>query len=296
MESAKLVHNPTAGEGEHSKKQLISALERAGYSCSYSSTKEDGWEKLKDKNDFIVLAGGDGTVRKLAGKLLDKKILDKKFPIGLLPFGTANNIARTLGLPDDIDQIIEGWKDRNVKHCDVGKIHNLKKAEFFLEGFGFGVFPQLMYTMKSMDRGDQTPEEELKMAQEILYKIVQSYPAQRCSIVLDGEEHTGSFLLCEIMNTRSVGPNLVLAPEADPGDGEFEVVLIAEDQRDVLSEYTRNLLMGNQPDVAFSVTRARHITLRHEGILLHADDELIDVKEHKEIQIELLPGVLDFLV
>jgi len=296
MKSAKVLHNPTAGEGEHTKKKLISMLETAGYTCSYSSTKEEGWQKIKSDTDFIVAAGGDGTIRRLAEELLDKRILDKKYPIGLLPFGTANNIARTLGLPDKVDDILEHWKEENIMHVDVGKIHDLKKTEFFLEGFGFGVFPELMVTMKKRDQEEDTPEKELIKALQVMEEIVWSYPAVSCVITLDGVEHAGSFLLCEIMNTRSVGPNLVLAPEADPSDGEFEVVLVEESQREVLASYIQNKLAGNEPHTSFAITRARKITLQQEGTLFHSDDELIKAEPGRAIGIELLPGVIDFLV
>lgn len=296
MKSAKVLHNPTAGEGEHTKKKLISLLETAGYTCSYSSTKESGWEKIKDDTDFIVAAGGDGTIRRLAEELLDKRILDKKYPIGLLPFGTANNIAKTLGLPDNIDDILALWKEENVMHMDVGKIHDLKKTEFFLEGFGFGVFPELMTAMKKRDHAAETPEAELVEGLRMLHEIVLAYPAVPCKLTLDGVEHTGNFLLCEIMNTRSVGPNLVLAPEADPGDGEFEVVLIEALQRDALAAYIQSKLDGEEPHTSFSITRARKVTVQQAGTLFHSDDELIKTEKEQEIHIELLPGVIDFLV
>src|SRR5688572_2743151 len=113
MKSANLLHNPKAGGGEYSKKRLTALIRAAGFDCSYSSTKKRGWEKIEAADgDFIVLAGGDGTVRKVAGGLLDKNV-----PIGVLPLGTANNIAKTLGLhPDNmsIEDIIEAWSDKQL--------------------------------------------------------------------------------------------------------------------------------------------------------------------------------------
>src|SRR3954464_12371953 len=98
MKSVKLFHNPTAGEGEHSKDTLIRQIEKAGYNCSYSSTKKAGIEETPPEvADILVAVGGDGTVRKLAAHLLERPLRDKPGPIGLLPAGTANNIARTLG-------------------------------------------------------------------------------------------------------------------------------------------------------------------------------------------------------
>src|SRR6478736_2313320 len=157
MKSAQLFHNPTAGEGDHSKKGLTEIIEAAGFNCSYSSTKEDGWEKMKeDKIDFVIVAGGDGTVRKVAEELLAKKVLDKKFPIALIPSGTANNIGHTLQLPKDVDAIVARWQNERLLQFDVGKITNLKGAKFFLEGLGYGVFPELIKAMKKRSKQEET--------------------------------------------------------------------------------------------------------------------------------------------
>src|SRR5262249_39763741 len=103
--SARLFHNPGAGHGEHPKEELISLVEAAGFECEYSSTKTEGWEKIEAlKADLIVLAGGDGTVRKVAPHILGKEI-----PIGLFPLGTANNIAKTLGISGDTETVAATW-------------------------------------------------------------------------------------------------------------------------------------------------------------------------------------------
>ena len=77
MKFAKLIHNPTAGEAEDVTEHLVEAIEDAGYTCSYSSTKEDGWEKIDTKQtDFLVVAGGDGTIRKTVLAFLDKRLFE----------------------------------------------------------------------------------------------------------------------------------------------------------------------------------------------------------------------------
>ena len=110
MKSVKLFHNPTAGEGDHSKETLIKQIERAGYDCSYYSTKKDGIEETTPgEADIVAAVGGDGTVRKLAAYLLERPLRKKSGPIGLLPAGTANNIARTLGIKGSNEEIINHW-------------------------------------------------------------------------------------------------------------------------------------------------------------------------------------------
>src|ERR1700693_2303775 len=108
MKIINLLHNPTAGNEDHSKEELISLLEENGYECRYSSMKKD-WKNLEEKVDFIVAAGGDGTIRKITKELLERKLSEKIWPIALLPLGTANNVAQTLEINGSTEEIIQSW-------------------------------------------------------------------------------------------------------------------------------------------------------------------------------------------
>ena len=297
MKSAQLFHNPAAGEGDHSKKGLLEIIEKAGFNCSYSSTKEDGWEKMKeDKIDFVIVAGGDGTVRKVAEELLAKKVLDKKFPIALIPSGTANNIGHTLQLPKDVDAIVARWQNEKLLQFDVGKITNLKGAKFFLEGLGYGVFPELIKAMKKRSKQEETPELELQKALSLLHDIVLFYKGKAARVVIDDKEYIDHYLLIEVMNIKSVGPNLDLAPGADPGDGELEVILIPESQREKLARYVHCHLMDDEEDISFKSIKGKKISIEWQGHFCHADDQLIEISKEEEISIELLEGALQFMV
>lgn len=292
MKLAKLLHNPSAGDEEHTKKELISLIQSQGFECSYSSTKEKGWNEIDDKTDFIIIAGGDGTVRKVVKKLVNRKLIDKQYPIALLPLGTANNIATTLGYGDKSENIIQSWNNNNLKRIDIGKISGLDDM-FFLEGFGFGVFPQLMKEMKNKATDSPTPEKEMETALEVLTEVIDSYDAKFCKLQIDGMDHSGNFLMMEVLNICSIGPNLTLAPTADPGDGLFEVVLITEDQRQEFKQYILNKLKKAEEHFPVSSIIAKNINIKWDGKLAHADDELVDIAG-QEIQIELLEGVLKF--
>jgi diacylglycerol kinase (ATP) len=303
MKVAKVLHNPSAGDGENSDKELMGAIEAEGYKCSYLSTKEKGWEKkdwerIESKDvDFLVVAGGDGTVRKLASELLDRKVIDKRLPIALLPMGTANNIARTLGIKGSPIDIIKSWKDHEIKKYDVGRIDGIKKHKFFIESFGYGVFPRLMKEMNKIDKSAfDTPEQKIKAALQLLYDIVVRYKTKLCKLNIDGEDYTGRFLLVEIMNTSSIGPNLHLAPFADPGDGTFDVVLITESQRNEFSEYVKRKLEGKEDVPFFTVLKAKKLQIYWEGIALHVDDEHIVLDDAANVKVEIQSGLLEFFV
>ncbi|HYI75973.1 MAG TPA: diacylglycerol kinase family protein, partial [Chryseolinea sp.] len=238
MTFIKVFHNPTAGDAEHTKEKLVEKIINAGFECSYSSTKKGINEKrIPAKTDIIAVAGGDGTVRKLAEYFCNENILTKRPPIGLLPAGTANNISKTLGIKGTPEEIIQSWKEQKTQNFDMGKVHGLKENHFFLEGFGFGVFPRLIKKMRERKSKTNDPEHELQVALRTLHEIVENYKPKECRLVIDDVEYNGKFLLVEVMNIRSIGPNLNISPMGDAGDGEFDVILIQEDKREELAEY-----------------------------------------------------------
>lgn len=295
MEKAIVLHNPGAGEGETTKKELLAEIEAAGFKCSYSSTKQFRWENVNTDTDFLILAGGDGTVRKIADELLRRTVLERRIPVGLLPFGTANNIAKTLGISGSTRDIVRGWKRASIKQFDVGRIEGLKKPGFFLESFGYGLFPKLM---KEMDeRGNpEDPREALQLALAVLYDLVLEAPVKKCRLQIDNVDYSGQFLLIEVMNIRSIGPNLGLAPDADPGDGEFEVVLITEKQRKHLAEYVRKKIQGDDVPFDFPLLKAKRLQIFWDGRHVHVDDEYHKLDEAVNIKISVREGLLEFLV
>src|SRR5437868_2564299 len=103
---AVLVHNPTAGTKGYDKDGITAALKLAGYETRYASTKGDDVEDaLKKGADLVVAAGGDGTIATVIRALTDRSI-----PVALLPLGTANNIARSLGIAGTPQELVETWK------------------------------------------------------------------------------------------------------------------------------------------------------------------------------------------
>lgn len=293
MKTLNLLHNPTAGSEDHDREELISLMEKNGFECQYSSMKKN-WKDIDEKVDFIVAAGGDGTIRKITKQLLDRKLSEKTWPIALLPLGTANNIAQTLDVEGGAEEIIRSWHHTHIKAFDVGRIRGLAEADFFLESLGYGVFPYLIKKMKKVET--QTPEQEIKTALEVLYDIIFTYEPKQCHLTIDGVDHSAKFLMTEIMNTKLIGPNLFLSPHGDPGDGEFEVILIPEKDKDKLAAYISDKLNGIESPYTFQQFKAKEITVRWEGTHMHVDDEIIKIEKGVEIEIEMRKGLLEFMI
>lgn len=297
MKKAKILHNPKAGKQEHTKKKLVSLVESRGIDCGYSSTKKINWQKVKPDTDFIVIAGGDGTVRKVVVELAAKKKKIRSLPILLLPLGTANNIARSLGIEGHIDDIIKNIQTRRLKKFDVGRIKGHKNDMLFLESFGFGVLPHLMKNMQEKPERDLvSPDENIRIALQELHKLVMNYPGQPYTVIIDNTPFTDHYILIELMNTSSIGPNLVLSPDADPGDGQFELIMIPESQRQEFANYIQNKINNIETEFIPVIIKGRKISIATPAGDMHVDDELKTLKKAKTLSIRPEDGMIEFFV
>ncbi len=275
-----IIHNPGSGKDSHSKSEVENFVKKGNFSkIKYVSTEEDGWESFeRNKSDLIFLAGGDGTVHKLASVLLKGKYQDPKTPVHILPLGTANNIAKTLDVVSPFKLHAFNSK-KELQKFDIGSVKGLKDQEFFLEGVGAGIFPALIEKMKDNSVETETAAEKLQYTLQELLKIVKDFKARRATIKTAGITISGSFLLVEVMNIKYIGPNFELASKADPGDGYFDLVLIPEEKRGELIEYLEKMLVrkaGEQDlrDLIFSM-RINEAEIKWDDSFVHVDDEFI---------------------
>lgn len=298
MKKTNLLHNPTAGDNDFSKKELLKLIREEGFECTYSSVKEDGWDRFDEEADFLIIAGGDGTVRRVAKALMKRKRLEKHYPLALLPHGTANNIAGALQISGEAREIIRKWHHNHLQTFDIGKVHGIKEGLFFLESFGYGIFPRLMKVMsKIADEVGESVEEKLKAARTVLYDIVLNYKTRPCTIIADGVDHSGEYIMVEVMNIRSLGPNLVLAPDADPGDGYLDLVMVSESHRKKFESFLLSEINGEEKrEFNFTTVRAKTLKIVWEGKDIHADDERLKVEGTVEVDIEIQRDMMQFMI
>lgn len=299
MKKARLLHNPAAGDEGHDKEELISLVEANGLDCIYSSVKKEGWDTIEPGIDLLIVAGGDGTVRRTVKKLLKGKLAEAPWPpIGLLPLGTANNIATTLDLHDkEPADLMQSWRAGKRKKFDVGALYGTGDHDFFIESFGYGIFPYLMGQMKKREAGeDETPEDQMRAALEMLYQLILAYEPRKCSLEIDGKDHSGKYIMAEVMNTKLLGPNIGLAMNSDPGDGQLEVVLIAEEDKGKFAAFILDKINEVETGYDFRTIKGRNISISWDGTHVHTDDEVIKIGKKEKVKIELRPGLLEFLV
>lgn len=298
MKQVILLHNPSAGDENHLKEELVKATENEGFGCTYFSVKQDKWKHQLDNADFAVVAGGDGTVRTVVKELVRRSVLDKRLPIALLPMGTANNLSKTLGIDRDANKEtqIKNWKNFKLQKFDVGVAKNVDTTEFFLESVGFGAFPKLMKEMDLVDKGEiKSAKEELKFALNVFYEIIESVEAEECWLKADGEIFEGKYLMIEIMNNKSIGPNLVLAPHSKIDDALFDIVLIEENQREEFLTYIKALIDDKEVVFESKSFKAKELIVVNQSKFMHIDDELM-IPMKNPLTIEVRENILEFIV
>lgn len=268
-----LIHNPGAGNDDQPDGDELQALLRdAGHEVHYQSCKDDSWAaSLEAPADLVAVAGGDGTVGRVA-----KKLIGRNVPVAPLPLGTANNISKTLGLTDlALGDIVAGWHNARRIKFDVGIANGPWGSRYFLEGMGVGLFALTMpvaaqsRTLASLEDG----EAKVAYALQMLRDRLEHCPPHRLTLKLDGKDMSGDYVLFEAMNMEFVGPNLHLAPHLDPCDGLFDVVLVTRAQKNELHESLASWQDGELKYPGLTRHRASVVELEWTGFEVHFDDE-----------------------
>ncbi|HET7728082.1 MAG TPA: diacylglycerol kinase family protein [Candidatus Limnocylindrales bacterium] len=290
-----LIHNPKAGDELATPDELRSMLAEAGYRVRVAST-EGAWESaLQHPADLVVAAGGDGTARRVALALAGSGT-----PFAVLPFGTANNIGKTLGVVGDAREIIAGWRDAEPRLLDLGVARVGEREERFVESAGAGLFADLIRT------GAELVEDallfvgrETDRALHLFATIAAAEPARDWRIEVDGRDHSGRFVAVEALNVRFGGPNIPLALDARPDDGLLDLVLVDEADRDRLVGYAQGRLETAAATLdPLPIVRGRAIRIdAPAGVRLHVDDEAFEVAagEPARLEIRVLAGVCRYL-
>jgi diacylglycerol kinase family enzyme len=285
-----LFYNPGAGEGE-SLNHIRKTLERQGHTVVQVVKEEaDLRQLLATPTDLVVAAGGDGTVSAVA-----RVLAGQGTPLAILPTGTANNIARSVGTHASLEDASRRWRTSDPQEFDVGVVVGDWGESRFVEGVGAGVIPAGIKAMHA-EPPDEQDSIESKLEQAIAkYRAILSQSRPRpTTLALDGVVSHGDFLLVEVLNIRSIGPNLELSHEASPSDGLLTVVTATEKDREAISDYLKHLLSGQRASVSLAARHVRRVDLSGWEEI-HVDDELLTVSPNAQVSIRIEPGALEIL-
>jgi len=217
-----LITNPGSRSGESDIDDAAERLEREGdLNRVHPDRPQDLPEAIRKhagNADRIVLGGGDGTVNLALDVLLE---VDK--PVGLLPMGTANDLARSLDIPTDLDKAVDVIVRGNTRRIDVARVNGVS----FINAIGIGLGPQMT---REMDSESKSRFGVLAYLIGIT-RALRGYPAFTARITSDGGEHQGRYLQVTVANGIHYGGGMTIADDAKIDDGKLDVLLTREQSR-----------------------------------------------------------------
>ena len=155
-------------------------------------------EDLVSKEARIVVAGGDGSVEAIV-----REFAETRHPVGIIPLGTFNNLARALGLPMNLAKAIEVARSGRPRPITLGKVND----HVFVEACAIGLFGE------TIALGESAKEMEFG---KLAGKLKDVIAARRFHYELSGDfEGSGSAMSLVFSNTASIGALLAVG-EGDP--------------------------------------------------------------------------------
>ena len=290
--AALLIINPTSGPNDDSILRVEEIVER----LAAHGIKTKVRVKLRKKQarklakkaakkgcHLVIAAGGDGTVAPIAEGLVGTETV-----LGIVPLGTYNNVATSLGVPTDLEAAVALIASGLVRPVDVGRVTAAasNRPRVFLEMAMAGV------TAAMMPVGQQLKQGKLSGIGEILPAALQMTPTETVVQLDRGQPpREAKTLLIEIANAPRSGPGVISTPEARVDDGELDVAIFHEHTQAALAARFLALKTGLfSDDPRIERARARRVDVRSANPLpVVADTKVVG---HTPARFEILPGAL----
>jgi diacylglycerol kinase (ATP) len=243
---------------------------------------------IQKGRDIIVAAGGDGTLNEVINGIGENV---KKVRVGLIPLGTGNDFARTIGVPTDLEAAIDLIATRKTRAVDLVRVTS-DEVRYFVNvsagGFSGLVDEKLTPRMKKT----WGPLAYLRGAAAALSDL----RAYRTTLAFDNSESLMLDLYNVVVaNGRYVGGGRMIAPEALIDDGLLDIVLIPQRPAAELAVLAAQVAMGTHLTSDIIIfRRAAKLTVNSKpGMWFNVDGELVG---NEPARFEILPRALRFIV
>lgn len=224
-----------------------------------------------DAVDAIVVLGGDGGLHVAANAVLDAAGGGASAPLGLVPCGTGNDFAGSLGVPVDAEQALARVTDAilagRTRSLDVAALERTDGASGHRSNHyasvlaaGFDAVVSLRANRMSWAKGGI--KYTLATARELPLYRPRTY-----RITIDGQTTTTRALLVCVANAARYGGGMRIAPHADPADGLLDVVVV------------RPVPLWRFPLLFPKVFDGTHDTL-----------DVVDMRQGREVVVEVADG------
>jgi YegS/Rv2252/BmrU family lipid kinase len=213
-----LLVNPASGGGR--ARQLLPELERElderhlVFRLVETRSLEHGVSEAlsaAQAGEVPVVMSGDGLIGAIGGALARSGT-----PLGIIPGGRGNDLARVLGIPSEIPGAVAVLAEANEREIDVGEVNG--KRFLCIASTGFDSEANRRANQARLVRGN------LVYAYAALRTLATWRPAS-FTVTIDGERHQHKGYSVAAANSRAFGGGMMLAPQASLDDGEFDVVL-----------------------------------------------------------------------
>lgn len=212
--------NPGSGSHDINLKEVISThfskketeidLFELPEDCSLDKIKK----RIKDSNaDRVIAVGGDGTL-----KLVAECLLKTDTPIGIIPAGSANGMAKELGIPTDIELALDLAENGAPKKIHVTKLND--EICIHLSDLGFNA-----YLVKKFDT---LPERGMWGYAKATWHALWNHKRMEVELKLKGETVNSAAAMVAIANATMYGSGLKINPDGKLDDDLFEVVLVKD--------------------------------------------------------------------
>lgn len=216
---ALLIINPIAGTRSKRgvREAVIQSLSPLGIEVSVLETSGAGdaaefaARAAADGIEMVISAGGDGTVNEIADALSHTETT-----LGILPLGSGNGLARSLGIPQDVDAALKIIADGHKMKCDRGIVN---RHPFYCT-FGVGFDAVVSEKFASMSRRGR-----ITYIRSVLREFL-NYRSQPYAISVNGAVITEKALLIAVCNASQYGNNAYIAPQAKLTDGLLDITVV----------------------------------------------------------------------
>lgn len=206
--------NPHARQGAGFGEEIKEWLKTEGFEVldsSFDSKKEgicDVILRHKDENPFVLLGGGDGTVNEAL-----PAVLKNGSTVLLIPLGTANNLARTLGIPGDYKAALDLIKNGRVTAIDVGIVNQIP----FINVIGLGLSTQVNRMVRKESKKWFGVFAFIATALKVALRMTPFH----VKIESDGKVHKAYSWQVTICNGRNYGSGLTVHEDASLYDDKL---------------------------------------------------------------------------
>jgi len=290
----KLIANPGAGdvsEAASKIEQVTCHLIDAGLKVDVALAKPKkeaipiARKAIKDGYDIVIAMGGDGTI----GAVI-RGIVGAKVSFGIIASGTENDIARSLGIPEDLKEACALIASGHTRKLDLGQVSTRKKKNFF-----FFMLTAIGLTATIFPLIKEVPEGKLSGIGKAVTTLLKFKSKPIVRLTLDDESKIEvETMLVTIANTPLIGAKNLVAPDASMEDGLLDVAVYPDfSKADLLAYFARTAHEGAIPDGTIQRYRARKIKVKSSPKLDVAAEGILLGKGTARIKI--LPGALRVL-